>query len=145
MKPSVCRVRILDLPFQIDRPFDYFIPLPIQNINIGDFVAVPFGGSNRTSLGVVTHLFTHNKIENDKLKPIYKIVYREFALNKVQMDLIEFMCNQILCSYGDALKAVLPVSSFSKLTDVFYPVDQLDQPESALLAFIQKNPGISAQ
>ncbi|MCI8590447.1 MAG: primosomal protein N' [Clostridiales bacterium] len=145
MKPSFCSVRILDLPFHIDRPFDYYIPLPIKEIKLGDFVAVPFGGSNRTSLGVVTHLFGQTEMENDKIKPIYKVVYREFALCQAQMDLVQFMCDQTLCSYGDAVKAVLPVSSFSKLTDVYYPTKQLNKPESALFSFIQKNPGVSAK
>ncbi|MCI8332800.1 MAG: primosomal protein N' [Clostridiales bacterium] len=145
MKPSVCSVRVLDLPFHIDRPFSYFIPLPIKDISVGDFVAVPFGGANRTSLGVVTHLFAQNEMDNDKLKPIYKVVYREFSLSKAQMDLIQFMCDQTLCSYGDAIKAVLPVSSFSKLTDVYYAAEPSNPPQSALFTFIQKNPGISAK
>ena len=75
MKASICRVHILDLPFHVDRPFDYYIPLPVKDVQIGDFVAVPFGGGNRTRLGVVTDLPA--EAQSEQCKPIYKVVFRD--------------------------------------------------------------------
>lgn len=141
MKASICRVHILDLPFHVDRPFDYYIPLPVKDVQIGDFVAIPFGGGNRTRLGVVTDLPA--EAQSEQCKPIYKVVFREFALNEQQLGLVRFMCDQTLCSYGEAVRAVLPVSSFSKLTELYFPAEKTTAQKSALVELIRQRPGLS--
>ena len=50
MDKRICRVRLLDLPFQVDKPFDYFLPFFDENTKPGALVAVPFGGGNNTKI-----------------------------------------------------------------------------------------------
>ena len=48
-----CEVYLLDAPYHIDRPFDYFSAI---ELTVGDLVRVPFGRANHTRLGVVVRL-----------------------------------------------------------------------------------------
>ena len=50
-------VYLLDAPYSIDRPFDYFIPGELrEKICLGCFVCVPFGKGNRPMTAVVFDL-----------------------------------------------------------------------------------------
>lgn len=140
MNQTVCRVHIIDLPFHADKPFDYFIPDGVP-VRPGNFVAVPFGGGNRTSLALVTAL-----VEDDgtrKLKPVHSIVYGEYSLDEGTLGLVRFLSDRTLCSYGDAVKAILPVNSFAHLTDAFYPVQGAEEHDSDIFAYIVKKPGVT--
>ncbi len=144
MNQEVCRVRLIDLPFHADKPFDYFIPPSAGRVRIGDLVAVPFGGGNRTSLALVTEL---REPEGERpLKPIHGAVYPEYALDESTMGLVRFLSEQTLCSYGEAVKAVLPLSAFVHLQDAYYPcegaVPETDF-QTALLEFLKTHPGAS--
>ena len=55
--PEYAGVHLLDSPYCIDRPFDYFIPPDLRGqISVGNFVTVPFGTGNRKRTGLVVSL-----------------------------------------------------------------------------------------
>ena len=51
---NIASIWLLDAPYSIDRPFDYFVPAEMRGeLRLGSFVAVPFGKGNRPMTGVV--------------------------------------------------------------------------------------------
>ncbi len=141
MDKKICRIRLLDLPFQIDKPFDYYIPKADKDIKKGALVAVPFGGGNTTKIGIVTDLIDDAET-NIKLKPLHRVIYPEFTLTDEMLNLAKFMHGQTLCSFGEAVKAILPVNSFSKLEDAYY-ITEGELPDEPVLNLVCKKPGIT--
>ncbi len=144
MDKRICRVRLLDLPFQVDKPFDYFLPFFDENTKPGALVAVPFGGGNNTKIAVITELCELSAdIDITKLKPVHRVIYPEFSLREDMLALAQFMHEQTLCSFGEAVKAILPVSSFSKLSDAYYIKKEENAPDSPIINIVKKRPGIT--
>ena len=48
-----CEVYLFDVPYHIDRPFDYLCP---DNVRVGSIVRVPFGKANNIRQAVVTKI-----------------------------------------------------------------------------------------
>ena len=50
-------VHLLDSPYFLDVEFDYYIPSDLRGrIEVGDFVAVPFGNANKRRIALVVSL-----------------------------------------------------------------------------------------
>ncbi|MCH4890257.1 primosomal protein N' [Acidaminobacter sp. JC074] len=90
----------------IDMAFTYKVPEQLYNkLIVGQKVIVPFGqGDNLTEAFVVE---ITNETEFDKLKDIHQIVYG-FYLTESQVALIEWMKETYLCTYSEALNAMVP-------------------------------------
>ena len=97
-------VFILDAPYHLDRPFDYFSPDP--SITPGSFVRVPFGKANRLRDGIVTKV-KDGEI-TDGIKSIHSVAYEAFALDPEMLGLCLFMKDYTLCTLGEAVRAVTP-------------------------------------
>jgi len=73
MMKEYARVYLLDTPFCIDKPYDYFIPIEMRDsVNVGSFVSVPFGNGNRQKLALVFELADHT--DSKQTKPIFSTV-----------------------------------------------------------------------
>ncbi len=107
---SYAQVHILDVPYTLDRPFDYYIPEDLQNtLQPGCFVSVPFGGGNRRRVGLVTALSDH--VETDPkhiIKPVDSMIFHDLTLNTEFLRLCIFLKEQIFCTIGEATRAILP-------------------------------------
>ena len=103
----IAEVYILDAPYHIDRPFDYFTPEPIE---CGSFVYVPFGKADKRRLGVVTSLKDRRDNESpaSPIKAIASRTHAEFTLSRETLGLCLFMKEYTLCTFGEAVRAVLP-------------------------------------
>ena len=97
-------VFILDAPYHLDRPFDYFSPDPL--ITPGSFVKVPFGKANRLRDGIVTRVKDGELAEG--IKTVHSIAYEAFSLSAEMLSLCLFMKDYTLCTLGEAVKAVTP-------------------------------------
>ena len=65
-------VFLLDLPYQADRMYDYFIPQDLRDAAVpGAFVVVPFGGGNRRQTGIITEV--REKTDAKRTKPILSV------------------------------------------------------------------------
>ncbi len=108
---SVISVRVLDAPFHIDKDFDYDLPPHIGACPRGTLVRVPFCGGNRLSWGVVTG-------EGDpgadvRRKSVISKLDDRFALDEEMLGLCRFLCDYYLCSFGDAVRCILPPALLS--------------------------------
>ncbi len=109
-------VRILDVPYHADRPYDYYIPQELWGrISEGAFVSVPFGKGNRTVGAVVTAIREDSEIQ--EAKPIANLSESEPLLNREALDICRFLCDFTLCTYGEAVRCVVPQSAFSRLDE----------------------------
>lgn len=116
-------VYILDVPYHIDKKYDYFIPSELSGeVKRGQFVTLPFGNSNRRMIGVVTDV--HAGDENAKAKPLFEICSSKVALSDEMLELCLFLKERTLCTFGDAVRAVCPPSSIAKTVKYFFATEK---------------------
>ena len=121
-------VHILKSPYHIDNVFDYFVPTHLrEELKVGDFVTVPFGTSNVREIALVVSLKDFpQEIESNRkpnYKPIHSICDKILSLSDEMQGLCEFMKEQTLCTYGDAVKSMIPAAALTKPFEVYKPIE----------------------
>ncbi|WP_411170489.1 primosomal protein N' [Clostridium sp. MB05] len=92
----------------IDKPFTYEVTEEIKNdIKIGQWVKVPFGIKNSIADGFVVSII-EEKIEGIKIKKIKNIESIEPLLSIDDLKLINFIRENYLCKYIDAIRLLIP-------------------------------------
>lgn len=113
----VARVRILELPYLADKPFDYLIPAELEGkVHIGSLVMVGFGASSKGGVkrtALVTELLRHSEYEN--LKPVLATADERFSLSEELVGLCAFLRERTFCSYGEAVSTILPGGTMANL------------------------------
>ncbi len=123
-------VYLLDNPYCIDNLFDYFIPLEMRGeIFPGRFVTVPFGRGNRKQMAVVRSL-SHCPSYND-VKPVDSVCLDRPEVSEEMLSLCDFMKEQWLCTFGEAIRCVVPSSALGKMSEFYYPVQSSGQNASS--------------
>ena len=113
-----CEVYLLDTPYHIDRPFDYSCEPGLKK---GSIVRVPFGRAGKTRLGVVVALKESCEIpEGVTLKSVSHTVSPVFTLTDEMLGLCRFLKEYTLCTFGEAVRTVLPPGSLSENLNVKY-------------------------
>ncbi|MBQ7499731.1 MAG: DEAD/DEAH box helicase family protein, partial [Clostridia bacterium] len=142
---QVARVYLLDLPYHLDKLYDYYIPKSLrEDIHAGIFAEVPFSNSNRHHLALVYEVVENSEYTLDSLKPIIKTADNAFELGDEQMKLAVFIAERTLCSFGDALRSMLPPSAFAKIKTVYrirerdLPIEAYSEPAQRLLEEFDK-------
>ena len=134
MMKEYARVYLLDTPFCIDKPYDYYIPLEMRDsVNVGSFVSVPFGNGNRQKLALVFE--TVDSVDSKQTKPILATVSSDISLDKKMLGLAMFIKEQTLCTVGDAIHAMIPSAALSRLIEYFHPAKEA--PDSKLASLSQ--------
>ena len=127
--PRYASVYILDVPFSLDRPFDYYVSPELgERIRVGCFVTVAFGVGNRSTLGVVTAMSEKTELADEKIKPIESVCPEELFLDENMLGLAFFMREQTLCTMGEAVHAMIPSAVFSCHSYYFRPTDKDSEP-----------------
>ncbi|MDK2799888.1 MAG: hypothetical protein PWP27_1421 [Clostridiales bacterium] len=91
----------------VDKVFHYLIPKEkAKNIKVGVRVLVPFGYGNRKKEAFIINLVHQSKMSN--LKEIYDIVDETPLFDEKMIALIKWMRERYLCTYYEAIKAILP-------------------------------------
>ena len=133
------RVCLLDAPYAIDRAFDYFIPTSMREaVKRGSFVTVPFGKGNRSRLGVVSDFSERCEVAASMVKPLLSLCEARLSLSEEMLGLCFYMKEQTLCTFGDAVRAMIPSAAMSRLRDFFRALPG-DLPPN-----LQKNPTVAA-
>ncbi len=119
-KGRFCSVRIIDVPYHLDRAYDYYIPPEFEELaKEGAFVSVPFGRGNRKVGAVITAI--KNECDYEEVKPIADVSSREELIPPDAAALCRFLCDYTLCTYGEAVRTVVPASAMTTLSE-FYSV-----------------------
>ncbi len=143
-------VYILDLPYSVDRAFEYFIPPYLRDkIRVGGFVTVPFGGGNRRTIALVFALSDKSSFDNKKIKPVASVCTDELYLPEKLLGLAFYMKEHTLCTVGEAVHAMIPAAAFSQLKEYYSPTDKEGYPSPsdnkicAVLDFIREKKAVS--
>ena len=110
-----CKVYIFDVPYHIDRPFDYSCD---DGIAVGSIVKVPFGKSDKLRLGVVSAVTPVT--ESEKIKPVHSVVHDRFSMNEEMLGLCLFMKKYTLCTFGEAARCILPPGALAEHLNIKY-------------------------
>lgn len=120
-----CTVRILDVPYHLDRPYDYYVPATLsENAKVGAFVSVPFGRSNRKVGAVITAV--KETTEYSDVKPVSEVSAAGELIGEEACAICRFLCDYTLCTYGEAVKTVVPAAALTKLSE-YYTVTENDK------------------
>ncbi len=124
MNKKYVTVYILDAPYQIDIAYTYYIPAELDGLVYpGRFVTVPFGQGNRRMQAVVYSLT--DKAPRHTPKPIHSVADDKFTLDDDTLSLCLFLKEYTLCSFGEALHAVIPSGAFAKLRERYRIADKI--------------------
>ena len=101
-----CEVYILDVPYHLDRAFDYSCD---EGLPVGSIVKVPFGKSNFYRLAVVTAKKSElSFVPTVEIKAVHSVIGADFALSEELLSLCHFLKEHTLCTLGEAVRAILP-------------------------------------
>jgi primosomal protein N' len=148
--PAYAGIHLIDAPYCIDNAFDYYIPPNLRrDILCGDFVTVPFGVSNNAKMGLVVSLKEQPDNKGIDHKSIIDICDRSMSLSEEALGLCSYLKEQTLCTVGDAVRAIFPVSAFSRMENVYYAnegadLSSLDATALFIYEHIKKREGASA-
>jgi len=118
-------LHILKNPYHIDNTYDYFVPPDLRDsLSEGDFVAVPFGNSNKREIALVISLKDYPDNDSINCKPIFSICDKRLSLSQEILKLCLFMKEQTLCSIGDAIKAVMPSAALTDPHEIIKVSDE---------------------
>ena len=94
----------------LDRTFQYKIPSPLQNVvEIGSYVRIPFGKSNRLIEGYVLEITDRAEFDESKIKEISDVVIDSSLTESRLIKLADFIRKNYGSTMINALKIVLPV------------------------------------
>ncbi|MBE6614763.1 MAG: primosomal protein N' [Ruminococcaceae bacterium] len=114
---ELASVYILDVPYHADKPYTYYIPPDMADHCLpGCLVEVPFGKGNRRMTAVVADL------PEGQTKSTYKPIFTagtEPLLNREMLALCRFMKEFTLCTFGEAVHAIVPGAALTKITEYY--------------------------
>ena len=125
MAYQIVGVHIMSLPYHIDKEYEYYLPADFdQNISRGSFVIVPFGGGNKKMSAIVVSMRKDDDIS--KFKPVLSLA-PSISLTPEQIGICYFLKEQIFCSIGDAVKAMIPSGALSKINEIYRALPQMEK------------------
>ncbi len=128
MSKEFAHIALTNASREVDQTYTYRVPEEKRHIiEIGMKVLVPFGTGNRLMEGIV---FSFSETcSYSRIKPIRHILDEDIAIDEKQLDLIQWIRKRYLCTYSDALQAVMPSgTSLRRITTYSIGQDvQLDE------------------
>lgn len=110
-----------------DRAFTYAVPEELEDkICVGSRVMVPFGKGNSFVEGYVVALKNHADIDLKYIKNVHALIEDEYSLPKELINLAQWMQQQYLCRFVDAIQCILPTGSTLKKEKVYHLRDDLN-------------------
>ena len=96
---------------EIDRPFTYKVPLDMEEkVKVGQIVKVPFGVRSKPVEGFILDLKAEEEMKvSFKMKSILSVENEEPIITEDDLKLINFLREEYLCKYIDAIRLLIPV------------------------------------
>ncbi|MBU5488618.1 primosomal protein N' [Clostridium sp. MSJ-8] len=104
--------------YAIDKPFTYRVKEEFKGkIQVGHRVLIPFGIGNKFIEGFVIGLKCELDEEFKRIKSIKSILDEEPILSRDDLKVIDFLRENYLCKYIDAIRTIIPVGLLAGLKD----------------------------
>ena len=132
----------------LDRTFQYKIPSPLQNVvEIGSYVRIPFGKSNRLIEGYVLEITDRADYDPTKIKEIFDVVVDSSVTESRLIKIADYIRKNYGSTMINALKIVLPVKKKIKEKQEKSIVLNIskDEAEERLNTFISKHQNARAR
>ena len=96
---------------EIDRPFTYKVPLDMEEkVKVGQIIKVPFGVRSKPVEGFILDLKAEEEMKvSFKMKSILSVENEEPVITEDDLKLINFLREEYLCKYIDAIRLLIPV------------------------------------
>ncbi|HEY2881525.1 MAG TPA: primosomal protein N', partial [Pirellulales bacterium] len=95
-------------PGAVEKSFDYSVPDALRmQLEVGRRVRAPFGRGDRKLVGYCVQLETRRDVAR-RLKPLAEVVDQRSLLSATMVRLTRWMADHYLCTWAQALEAVLP-------------------------------------
>ncbi|MEA4888425.1 MAG: primosomal protein N' [Clostridiaceae bacterium] len=107
---SYCRIVLREATRSFDREYTYLVPAELKGkLAVGSRIEIPFGAGNRRAEAFVTAVMP--EADSDfTIKPVLALLSDNPVLRPDQMHLAAQMRSRYLCTYGDALKCMVPAA-----------------------------------
>ncbi|MGM9974053.1 MAG: primosomal protein N' [Clostridiaceae bacterium] len=135
----------------LDKIFTYKVPETLEGkIKIGQIVNVPFGRGNKLIMGFVYSLAKEEQSDYNNIKSIHSIKIPEELFTEANIKLIEYIKDNYLSTYLEALKLFIPTGILSgarrKIKMVLYTCKDLDdkydkEPYTSIFNLIKSKEG----
>ena len=125
--PKVAGVYILDIPYFADKAYTYYIPAVLEDTVVcGSVVQVPFGKGNRSMTGIVAEVSSYDEV-GVNIKPVTAAMGDSPLLNEELLGLCLFIKQHTLCTFGEALHAVVPSAALSKIVTYYRLIPEAER------------------
>lgn len=106
----IAEVVLRDASIQFDRRYSYLWPADLPEPFIGMRVAVPFGKANKTREAYVWQIRPEDEERDEgfQTKKVAELLYPDSVLSADQIQLVEMMRLRYACTYGEAIRCMLP-------------------------------------
>ena len=138
-------VRVLDVPYHLDIEYTYYIPEGSPFVSVGDFLLVPFGAGNKKFSAVAVRLGRTDDCQN--LKPVFRVYGEDSRLTQKMLRLADFLCGRTFCSFGDAVKRLIPADLIPQTSEYFavcenHKETSYTKRHAAVLAYVSEHGAI---
>lgn len=129
---NTVQVYVLGAPYFADKQYEYYLPPDLREAaKPGVLVEVPFGSGNRHMTGVIWSMETGEQTR--RLKPVLAVLNDTPVLSPEMLALAAFLRDHTLCTYGDAVRAMVPTAALARIYTYFVPGETfLAEPEAVL-------------
>ena len=111
-KQMIARVAVEDSVLQIDKLFEYLIPLDmLPTAQKGCRVLVPFGWGHQKRQGVILEISDTCDYALEKVKPLFQVLDEAPLFTEEMLELALWLRENTFCTYFDACKALLPAGA----------------------------------
>ena len=144
MSGKYISVHILDVPYQADCEYTYFVPSHLCELALrGTLIVVPFGRGDRHHTALIVNEDCEKATD---AKEIISVLSSCFTLNEEMLELCYFMKRQTLCTIGEAAKCLTPTSIVTKTKELFCVTDkQCPKKHEGLYHYIRENPNVTGE
>ena len=138
----IANVVIEQTAYSFDKPYGYLIPdILLSSALPGCRVIVPFGKGDTTRQGII--LSTEELKSEISYKTLISVIDTEPVLSEELLSLVEWMHENLFCTYFEAVKAALPVGIGFKVGELYSKGDKPFSAEySALEKFFNDNSAV---
>lgn len=134
---------------KLDRPFTYLIQdSQEEDIQIGIRVVIPFGRSNKPTLGLVINISNDTLLEGE-IKYIIGALDTKPIVSTKMIYLARWMREEYLCTFFEALSVVLPPGDFREINNIILlseknmETDLLNHEENRIIDILKEKRQIS--